>query len=149
MRDRVKKVLVAMSLVAVASGGVANAAPQGSGIITGLWSTESQGGRVELYRCGAAICGKVADAAPLRANPDQRDIKNPDAKLRERHLKGLVVLRGFKGGPREWKGGSVYDPETGDGAAKGYLTLRADGKLEVKGCKAAIFCRTKVWTRQN
>src|SRR3546814_14649887 len=98
-----------------------------------------------LFR--SAICGKVNDAAPLRANPDQRDVKNPDRALRNRRIKGLVVLRGFTGGPREWKGGPVYDPETGEGAAKGYLTLRADGKLEVKGCKAVIFCRTKVWTR--
>ena len=57
------------------------------------------------------------------------------------------MLHAFTGGPREWRGGPVYDPETGEGAAKGYLTLRGDGKLEVKGCKAAIFCRTKVWTR--
>ena len=142
-----KRLLLAISLVAVASGGGAVAAPQGSGIITGLWSTGTQGGRVELYRCGAAICGRVADAAPLRANPDQRDVKNPDKALRDRRLKGLVVLQGFEGGPKEWRGGPVYDPETGEGAAKATLTLRADGKLEVKGCKAAIFCRTKVWTR--
>ena len=147
MNARMKKILCAMIVVAAAGGGSAVAAQQGSGAITGLWSTGSQGGRVELYRCGAAICGKVDDAAPLRANPDQRDVKNSDAKLRDRRLKGLVVLRGFTGGPREWKGGPVYDPESGDGAARGYLTLRADGKLEVKGCKAAIFCRTKVWTR--
>ncbi len=135
-----------MTLIAAAGGGTA-AASQGSGAIAGLWSTGSNGGQVELYRCGAAICGKVVDAAPLRANPDQRDVKNPDAALRSRRIKGLVVLRAFTGGPREWKGGPVYDPETGEGAAKGYLTLRADGKLEVKGCKAAIFCRTKLWTR--
>ena len=142
-----KKVMIALSLIAATAGGAAAVALQGNGNITGLWSTGRQGGRVELYRCGAAICRKVNDAAPLRANPDQRDVKNPDPKKRERRLKGLIVLRGFTGGPREWKGGPVYDPETGDGAAKGYLTLRADGKLEVKGCKAAIFCRTKVWTR--
>ncbi|HEX2812602.1 MAG TPA: DUF2147 domain-containing protein [Sphingopyxis sp.] len=133
--------------IAAASGGGAAAASQGNGAITGLWSTGSQGGRVELYRCGTAICGKVDDAAPLRANPDQRDVKNPDRKLRDRRLKGLVVLRGFSGGPREWKGGPLYDPETGEGAATGTMTLRPDGKLEVKGCKVAIFCRTKVWTR--
>lgn len=140
-------VLLAAVVVAVAAGGAAAAAPQGSGAITGLWSTGSQGGRVEIYRCGAALCGKVADAAPLRANPDQRDVKNPEKALRDRRLKGLVVLQGFAGGPAEWKGGPLYDPETGEGAPKGALTLRADGKLEVKGCKAAIFCRTKVWTR--
>ena len=141
-----RAVLFAMALVAAAGGGSA-AASQGSGAIAGLWSTGSNGGRVELYRCGAAICGKVVDAAPLRANPDQRDVKNPDPALRARRLKGLVVLQGFEGGPREWNGGPVYDPETGEGAAKGFLTLRADGKLEVKGCKAVLFCRTKVWTR--
>lgn len=142
-----KKIWITLALIAAASGGGAVAAPQGSSVITGLWSTGSQGGSVELYRCGAAICGKVADAAPLRANPNQRDVKNPDKALRERRLKGLVVLNGFAGGPSEWKGGPLYDPETGEGAPKGTLTLRADGKLEVKGCKAAIFCRTKVWTR--
>ncbi|APW73094.1 DUF2147 domain-containing protein [Sphingopyxis sp. MG] len=142
-----KKTILMTILIAATGGGTVAAAQQGSGAITGLWSTGSQGGRVELYRCGAAICGKVDDAAPLRANPDQRDVKNPDRALRDRRLKGLVVLRGFEGGPREWKGGPLYDPETGDGAAKGSLTLRADGKLEVKGCKAAVFCRTKVWSR--
>ncbi|MGI9360719.1 MAG: DUF2147 domain-containing protein [Parasphingorhabdus sp.] len=115
-----------------------------SSSIAGLWATGSQGGRVELYHCGLAIRGKMDDAAPLRANPDQRDIKNPDRTLRNRRLKGLIVLYGFTGGPKLWK---VYDPETGEGAVKDYLTLREDGKLEVKGCKVAIFCRTKVWTR--
>lgn len=141
-----RAVLFAMALVAAAGGGSA-AASQGSGAIAGLWSTGSNGGQVELYRCGAAICGKVVDAAPLRANPDHRDVNNPDRMPRDRRLKGLVVLQGFAGGAREWKGGPVYDPEAGEGAAKGFLTLRVDGKLEVKGCKAAIFCRTKVWTR--
>ncbi|WP_228766467.1 DUF2147 domain-containing protein [Pelagerythrobacter aerophilus] len=115
--------------------------------ILGVWATGSEGGRVEIYRCGEALCGKIVDATRLRANPDLRDVRNPDRSLRDRKLKGLVVLRGFTGGPAEWKGGPVYDPESGDGAANGYLTLRRDGKLEVKGCVAAIFCRTKVWTR--
>ncbi|MBB5708414.1 DUF2147 domain-containing protein [Sphingopyxis panaciterrulae] len=140
-----KAISITLFFAALSGGGAATAS-QGSGAITGTWATGSQGGRVEIYRCGPSLCGKIVDAAPLRANPDQRDVNNPDRKLRERRLKGLIVLKGFGGGPREWKGGPVYDPETGDGAAKGYLTLRADGKLEVKGCKAVLFCRTKVWT---
>ena len=141
--------MLAATVLAAVAGGVTAAASQGSGAsaITGTWATGSQQGQVELYRCGGAICGKVVDAAPLRSNPDHRDVKNPDKALRDRRLKGLVVLQGFEGGPADWKGGPLYDPETGDGAAKGSLTLRADGKLEVKGCKAAIFCRTKLWTR--
>jgi len=114
--------------------------------ITGVWATGSEGGRVEIYRCGTALCGKVIDAARLRGNPDLRDVRNSDAKLRGRRIKGLVVLKGFTGGPAEWKGGPVYDPETGDGASRGYLKLLANGKLELKGCVAFI-CRTKIWTK--
>lgn len=114
--------------------------------ITGIWATGSEGGRVEIYRCGAALCGRVVGAARLRDNPDLRDVRNSDAKLRQRRIKGLVVLKGFTGGPVEWKGGPVYDPETGDGASRGYLKLLAIGKLELKGCVAFI-CRTKIWTK--
>lgn len=116
--------------------------------ITGIWATGSEGGRVEIYRCGAALCGKVVDAARLRGNPDLRDVRNSDAKLRGRRIKGLVVLKGFTGGPTAWKGGPVYDPDTGDGASRGYLTLLANGKLELKGCVAFI-CRTKIWTKAS
>jgi uncharacterized protein (DUF2147 family) len=123
-------------------------AAQEAGIV-GVWSTGSQGGQVEIYRCGPSLCGKVIAAAVLRTNPDQRDVNNPDRKLRQRPLMNLVVLRNFKGGPRTWTGGAVYDPESGDGADRGYLELRTDGALEVKGCKAAIFCRTKIWKRVN
>ena len=89
---------------------------------------------------------RFVDAKRLRANPDLRDVRNSEPELRHRKLKGLVVLNGFTGGPTEWKGGPVYDPETGDGAANGRLKLLPGGKLELKGC-IAFFCRTKIWTR--
>lgn len=124
----------------------ATTAPAAVPDITGLWATGSEGGRVEIYRCGQALCGRIVDATRLRANPDLTDLRNPDPKLRSRKLKGLVVLQGFTGGPTEWKGGPVYDPESGDGAGKGYLKRLPSGKLELKGCVLFV-CRTKVWTR--
>lgn len=122
------------------------ALPAAARDLTGVWATGTEGGRVQIYRCGNALCGKVIDAARLRTNPDLTDQRNSDAKLRTRRLKGLVVLENFTGGPAEWQGGPVYDPETGSGARKGYLKLLPDGKLELKGC-VAFFCRTKIWTR--
>ena len=59
--------------------------------ITGVWNTGSEGGKVQIYRCGDAYCGRIVDAARLRANPDQRDERNSDPRLRNRKLKGLVV----------------------------------------------------------
>lgn len=131
---------------AIAVAAATGATPAAAANITGIWATGTEGGRVEIYQCGNALCGRVVDASRLRANPDLRDVRNSDPKLRQRKLKGLVVLKGFTGGPREWKGGPVYDPESGDGAPKGQLKLLPGGKLELKGC-VAFFCRTKVWTR--
>lgn len=133
-------------VVAIIAGLTALASPAAARDLTGIWATGTEGGRVQIYRCGAALCGRVVDAARLRANPDLTDLRNSDAGLRTRKLKGLVVLQGFTGGPAEWQGGPVYDPETGSGARKGYLKLLPDGKLELKGC-VAFFCRTKIWTR--
>ncbi len=136
--------MLALPLAAI--GLFAVSPPASAADITGIWATGSEGGRVEIYRCGSALCGMVVDAARLRGNPDLRDVRNSDPKLRQRRIKGLVVLKDFTGGPAEWKGGPVYDPETGDGAPRGYLKLLANGKLELKGCVAFI-CRTKIWTK--
>ncbi|QDX26472.1 DUF2147 domain-containing protein [Sphingomonas suaedae] len=115
--------------------------------VIGRWNTQKQGGIVEIHRCGEALCGRVVDGAPLRANPDQRDVNNPNKALRDRKLLGARVLHGFTGGPRVWKGGPVYDPETGDGANSGVLTLADANTLKVKGCIAAFLCRTQTWKR--
>lgn len=115
--------------------------------LIGRWRTQERGGVVEIHRCGAALCGRVVDGAPLRANPDQRDVKNGDKALRTRKLMGLRILGGFTGGPTEWKGGPLYDPNSGDGAATGYLTLAGPDTLKVKGCLALFLCRTQTWQR--
>lgn len=127
------------------SGAIANTA---SPSITGVWNTGQEDGTVEIYRCGAAYCGKIVDAATLRRDPNLRDIYNRDPQLRDRRLKGLVVLHGFAGGPTQFRGGPLYDPATGHKATRGELKLLPTGKLEVKGC-VSIFCRTKIWTRVN
>lgn len=123
------------------TAGAANAAE-----VTGLWETGSDNGRVQIYRCGEGICGKVVDADQLRANPNQVDAYNKNKALRTRKLKGLVVFSGYAGGPTEWKGGEIYDPKTGDTGRTGKIKLVADNALELKGCLGPI-CRTKHWKR--
>ena len=136
------------SVLALSAAATMFAAPAAASAadITGIWATGTEGGRVEIYRCAKSLCGRVVDATRLRADPDLRDARNRNPALRDRKVKGLVVLSGFTGGPKEWKGGPVYDPETGEGAPKGQLRLLGNGKLELKGC-VLLFCRTKIWTR--
>ncbi len=114
---------------------------------TGFWKTEKRNGVVEIFRCGTAFCGRVSDAAILRENPKQTDVNNPDRALRNRMVRGLIVLKNFTGGAGEWTGGPLYDPDTGDSAPTGRLRLRDAKTLEVRGCIARFFCRTQVWTR--
>ena len=114
--------------------------------IFGTWATQKNNGRVVIEPCGGAVCGRVIDGNQIRANPDQRDVHNPDPGKRERRVKGLMILEGYTGGPSEWSGGTVYDPQTGDEAHDSTLTLVAPGTLKVEGCRL-IFCRSETWTR--
>lgn len=115
--------------------------------VLGRWRTTAQNGVVEIERCGAALCGRLVDAAALRANPDQRDVRNGRSALRDRPIKGLVVLQDFSGGPQTWSGGPLYDPESGQSAATGRLTLAEPDRLTVQACVAPLLCRTQTWTR--
>lgn len=117
--------------------------------IFGAWATATNNGRVLIEPCGGAVCGRVIDGNQLRANPDQTDVHNPDPDKRSRRVKGLVILQGYAGGPTEWYGGSVYDPQTGDEASDSSLTLVAPDTLKVEGCQAYVLCRSETWTRAN
>jgi uncharacterized protein (DUF2147 family) len=135
-------VAVIAVLMAVAGPASAQDSP-----LLGRWRTAAQGGIVEIHRCGAGLCGRIVDAAPLRRDPNQTDVRNPNPALRTRPLRGLRVLEGFTGGPTTWTGGPLYDPDSGQGAGRGVLTLIERGRLSVRGCIAPLLCRTQIWTR--
>ncbi|MGI4818578.1 MULTISPECIES: DUF2147 domain-containing protein [unclassified Brevundimonas] len=122
------------------------AAPALAGDPTGLWQTPTNGGQVRIERCGSALCGTLVTSAQIRANPDQRDIRNKDESQRTRTLRGLRMLSGFTGGPTEWRGGSVYNPEDG-GTYRGTITMTNDNTLRLRGCIVAPLCKTQTWTR--
>jgi uncharacterized protein (DUF2147 family) len=123
------------------------AALAGQGDVAGLWRTPSGNGLVEITHCaGAAICGRLISSDTIRADPGLKDVRNKDASLRGRTLKGLVLFEGFGGGPRQWTGERIYNPEEG-GTYHAEVRLAAPDKLKVKGCLAALLCRTQTWVR--
>jgi uncharacterized protein (DUF2147 family) len=132
--------LVAIALVAATP--LAAAEP-----VAGSWVTASRDGVVQIGDCGASVCGRLARflvAPPQGA--DQRDVHNPDAKLRSRKLLGLPILTGFREDGAVWRG-TIYDPKAG----KSYRSIirRLDARrLEVKGC-IGPFCQTQVWTKAS
>lgn len=115
-------------------------------LAVGRWQTETRHGVVEIARCGQSICGKLIDSDGLRANPQLRDAKNKDAKLRGRELKGLQILQGFAWKSGAWGGGTIYNAEDG-GTYNATVTVAEPNTLKLKGCIMWPLCKTQTWTR--
>lgn len=125
--------------------------------IVGLWRTDptEQGyAHIEVTREGAEFEGRVVwlsqpDFPPgdPEAGRPKVDRLNPDPELRGRHILGLALMSGFRYVDGVWKGGRIYDPETGN-TYKCVLKLSDDGKLKVRGYVGiSLLGRTTVWER--
>lgn len=114
--------------------------------VTGLWQTETNGGQVEIARCGNSLCGKLVSSDHIKANPGAKDERNKDTSLRNRTLKNMQMLYDFTGGPTKWTGGKVYNADDG-GIYSGTITMTSPNALKLKGCIVAPFCKTQTWTR--
>ena len=121
------------------------AAPsQAAAPVTGKWVTQSKDGIVEIFECGASICGKIAKFLVMPpAGAGAKDLNNPNKTLRSRTILGMNILTGFTEAGNEWKG-QIYDPKSG----KTYRSVVYKGKsgnLVVKGC-IGPFCQAQSWT---
>lgn len=117
--------------------------------VAGLWNTPAEGGSVvRLEPCGDWVCGRIVDSPSIRANPDQRDIRNHDKALRVRPIRGLLFLKVRQTGPDVWGQGSAYDPTDG-GTYSGAMKLNPDGTLRLTGCIFAPLCKSQTWTRSR
>jgi len=120
--------------------------------IIGVWLTQEKGGKIQMFPCGDAFCGKTVwiskDSNP--AGMDARDPKNPDPQKRNRKLVGTTIFWNLKWDTanQEWKGGYVYDPTRGDVfRCKAWLenngqTLKVRGYLGI-----SLLGSTTAWTR--
>lgn len=122
------------------------AAPAFAADVVGLWATPTNGGQVEISRCGNSLCGKLVTSNQIKTDPSLKDSKNKDAAQHGRALKGLQMLYGFQGGPAKWSGGKVYNPDDG-GTYSGTIEMLSDTQLKLKGCVVAPLCKTQVWNR--
>lgn len=139
---RAPALLALTALSALALPAPAQAAPSP----VGRWMTAERGGVVEIFSCGAALCGKIAGGGDLDAHPELRDTRNPNPALRNRLLKGLVFMTGFTGGPAEWKGGTIYRATNGK-SYSGSVALAGADVLKLTGCIVSPLCQTQVWHR--
>ncbi len=58
------------------------------------------------------------------------------------------MLFGLTGGPKDWTGGTVYNPEDGN-SYKASLTLVDANTVKITGCLVTPLCRSQTWVRAN
>jgi len=134
-----KQGLIMSGMVLIA--GLASADPADVG---GVWLTEAQDGIVRIDDCGDGTpCGTLVWFDETNAASD-RDINIPDPELRDRPVKGMVMLSGFERSGDRWRRGRIYNAENGR-TYRSAVSVRDDGNLKLQGCVGPI-CQTQTWT---
>lgn len=80
-------------------------------------------------------------------DPGRLDSSNPDSALQSRPLEGLVIGEGFKQDGELWRGGFLYDPDSGK-TYKASLSLLDENHLSLRGfIGISLIGRSQTWAR--
>lgn len=123
--------------------------------ITGKWVTENNQAKVEIYKVNNKYYGKIIwlkEPNDKKTGKPQKDKLNPDIKLKERAIIGMVFISGFSfNGKDEWEDGSIYDANSG----KTYncnMNFESSNKIKVRGYIGKAWMglgKTTYWSKTN
>ncbi len=123
--------------------------------ILGVWNTDKYDAKLEFFKCGDKVCGKIIwlkepkyiDKEDGPVGLQKTDRKNPDPSLRTKPVLGLQIMQGLPKANNKWADGACYDPETGK-TYKCKMQLTSTGDLKMRGyIGISLFGRTMVMTR--
>jgi uncharacterized protein (DUF2147 family) len=118
-----------------------------------VWFDENKSSKIQIYQGNnGKLCGKIiwlSQPIDKSTGKPQTDTENPAPRLRNTPVVGLVILNGFTPDPEDknvYKGGTVYDPDSGKTYC-GKITFKGS-KLELRGylCSFSLFGKTETWT---
>jgi uncharacterized protein (DUF2147 family) len=124
--------------------------------VVGFWLTEKKDAQVQIVKTAD---GKYNGTIVWLDNPfeDDGSIKiddeNPDPKLQKRRIMGLPLLNNFvyNSKDKEWRGGTIYDPDSGN-TYDCYMWFEGDQNvLKIKGYILGMrfIGRKSEWIREN
>ena len=144
MNPAIGRTLAMAGLVGLLSVAVADDVPP----IDGTWLSGDGDGWIEIARVGDGLSGVITGSPNAGDERPDRDEKNPDPALRDRPLTGLELFSGFSyAGDGRWKGGSIYDPNSGK-TYRCIVTWVDANTLKVRGYVGVpMLGRTETWTR--
>ena len=108
----------------------------------GTWLTQSGDTRVRIAKCGAALCGTIISSTY------QKDVNNPDPKLRDRNMVGVQMISDIRPSSDGYSG-QLYNPQDGK-TYTGKLRVTGPKTLQLSGCVfGGLICRSQTWTKVN
>lgn len=114
--------------------------------LLGEWWTEGKEGRVKIVKASSGLYEVVLiDGKDV----DQKDVNNPDPKLRERKLRGIVLMWNLRFDGEEYVDGYCYNPEDGE-TYRVKMKITGPTTLKLRGYLAVpLLGRTQDWTRAS
>lgn len=123
---------------------------QSSDDILGIWYNTEKTAKVKISKINGKFQGKIVWLE--EPNPDRSpalDLENDDNELQKRPLMGLTILEQLTFSKGMWKGGTIYDPKSGN-TYSCEIRLKGEDTLEVKGYLGFSFIgRTVEWTQTS
>jgi uncharacterized protein (DUF2147 family) len=119
--------------------------------IVGIWVPAKGTSQVRIFKAtNGKYYGKVEWLTEDKK--DELDVNNPDEKLRDKKVWGLMILKDFvyNDGKKRWDSGTVYDPDNGK-TYDCYMWFDGDdNKMTLKGYVLGMkfIGRAEIWTRE-
>lgn len=108
----------AATSLAIVSTGAAHAQATSPGQIVGIWETDNGNVKLEMFESNGRYAARSIYGAQLveaDGKTFKKDVHNPDPKLRDRSLKGIVFISNlsWNARARRWEDGRMYVPSNG------------------------------------
>jgi len=154
------KIIIAAALfaISVAFAAPVNAQSKADKIIGYYLTYDDETGaeksQVQIYKDpNGKYYGKIVWLKePMKNGKPKVDDKNPDAKLQNRAIIGLEILKGFKfnESDNEWNDGTIYNPTSGK-TYSCYINFESATKIKIRGFIGASWMglgKTAYWTKE-
>jgi uncharacterized protein (DUF2147 family) len=141
----------ALGLFAAALFNISTASQASAADPSGIWAKDDGSAKMEVKKCGRSICSKIVwlrEPNDSRGQP-LRDARNEDTSMRNRPIIGLSLFRNMTATEANTWVGNVYNPEEGKIYTDVKVTLASRRQIVLRGCKAWVLCREKVWIKST
>jgi uncharacterized protein (DUF2147 family) len=114
--------------------------------LVGNWWTEGKEGLMKIEKTKS---GRYQVSMLSGKDENKKDVKNPDPKLRERKLKGIVIIWNLKFEDGEYVDGYCYNPRDGN-TYRAKMKITGPNSLQIRGyVMIPLLGQSQDWTRKT